>query len=146
MNPQDIKGYGYDADPSRRPGIPRETSPRPLPHAKPPQRQQTRPAFTRTARTDRKMTPVFGSAQPPKGLSGAMRSFAYKYPSHLRRHWMLLLMADRVDVMEHRVGTLGGAATLASLFFAGGATATAMRGRRRRRAWAAWPGAREVYA
>jgi hypothetical protein len=50
-----------------------------------------------------KMPPVFGTAAPPKGLSGVLRKVAYGYPDHWVRHWMVLLLADRVDVWEHRL-------------------------------------------
>ena len=49
-------------------------------------------------------TPVVGSAQPPRGVSGMMRRSAYEIPEHYARHWMLLMAADRVDVMEDRLG------------------------------------------
>ena len=45
-------------------------------------------------------TPVFGTAQPPRGLCGALRRRAYAIPEHHARHWALLLLADRVDVVE----------------------------------------------
>jgi hypothetical protein len=47
---------------------------------------------------------VVGTAEPLSGLSGALRRFAYSIPEHEARHWMLLLAADRVDVVEHLVG------------------------------------------
>ena len=50
-------------------------------------------------------TPVVGTAQPPRGLSGALRDRAYGIPEHNARHWLLLLLADRVDVLEDRVGS-----------------------------------------
>ncbi|HEX9107059.1 MAG TPA: hypothetical protein VF832_07520 [Longimicrobiales bacterium] len=53
-----------------------------------------------------RLTPVYGTANPPHGVSGAMRRWAYRYPEDLARHWMLLLMADRVDVVEDRLGGL----------------------------------------
>ena len=46
------------------------------------------------------MTPVFGSGQPPRGLSGGMRRFAFGYSENDLRHWLLLLLADRIDVGE----------------------------------------------
>jgi hypothetical protein len=36
-------------------------------------------------------------------LSGVLRKLAYRYPDHLARHWMVLLMADRVDSWEYRL-------------------------------------------
>jgi hypothetical protein len=49
------------------------------------------------------MPPVYGTAAPPKGLSGVLRKWAYHYPDHWARHWMMLLMADRVDSWEHNL-------------------------------------------
>src|SRR5690606_6810186 len=49
-------------------------------------------------------TPVFGTAQPPHGVSGALRRAAYRLPERRARHWLLLLLADRVDMLEDRVG------------------------------------------
>jgi hypothetical protein len=60
------------------------------------------------------MTPVFGTAQPLHGLSGVLRRVAYSTRETRARHWMLLLAADRVDVLEHRVGKLVKTAALVS--------------------------------
>jgi len=49
------------------------------------------------------LTPVFSTAVPPRGLSGLMRRRAYAIPEHLARRWLMLLLADRVDVWENRV-------------------------------------------
>jgi len=46
------------------------------------------------------MPPVFGTAVPPRGLSGAIRMLAYRYPDHYPRHWFLLMFGDRVDSWE----------------------------------------------
>jgi hypothetical protein len=70
---------------------------------------------------------VYGTAQPPRGISGALRDFAYQSPPHKARHWLVLMLADRVDVLEHTVG-LGRVAAVAGLLVAGGA---ALRLRRR---------------
>ena len=50
------------------------------------------------------LTPVFGTAQPPKGLSGAIRRFSYaRYSEGRAAHWLLLMLADRVDAVEEHV-------------------------------------------
>ncbi|HEX8173312.1 MAG TPA: hypothetical protein VF824_22450 [Thermoanaerobaculia bacterium] len=49
------------------------------------------------------LTPVFGVSCPPRGLSGALRNYAYKYGEGTNRHWMTLLFADRVDVVESMI-------------------------------------------
>jgi hypothetical protein len=44
------------------------------------------------------LTPVFGTAQPPRGVSGAIRKYSYaKYSEGRAAHWLLLVLADRVD-------------------------------------------------
>ena len=48
------------------------------------------------------MPPVYGTAVPLEGLSGAIRKAAYRYPDHYVRHWQLLLLGDRVDSWETR--------------------------------------------
>jgi hypothetical protein len=63
---------------------------------------------------------VYGTAQPPKGVSGLVRAAAYKYPDHFTRHWMMLLLADRIDAMEHRIRSVGGVATMAAVLLLGG--------------------------
>ena len=46
------------------------------------------------------ITPIFGTVQPPKGLSGAIRRVAYKWSENDLRRWLLLIAADRVNVVE----------------------------------------------
>jgi hypothetical protein len=46
---------------------------------------------------------VFGTARPPRGLSGAVRSLAYRIPQHRASRWLLLLAGDRLDVLESRL-------------------------------------------
>lgn len=46
------------------------------------------------------MTPVYGTSVPPRGLSGQMRALAYRFSEGQLAHWMTLLAADRVDVIE----------------------------------------------
>ena len=44
------------------------------------------------------LTPVFGTAQPPRGLAGALRKLSYaKFSEGRAAHWLLLVAADRVD-------------------------------------------------
>ncbi|SOD98213.1 hypothetical protein [Blastococcus haudaquaticus] len=50
------------------------------------------------------VTPVFGTAQPPKGLSGVIRKFSYaRYGEARLGHWLLLILADRVDAWEEHL-------------------------------------------
>ncbi len=46
------------------------------------------------------VTAVFGTTVPPSGLSGAIRRFAFRYSESSYAHWLPLLFADRVNVVE----------------------------------------------
>jgi hypothetical protein len=46
---------------------------------------------------------VTSTAQPLRGVSGGLRRVAYGVPEHYVRRWLLLLLADRVDLVEHRL-------------------------------------------
>jgi hypothetical protein len=96
--------WGVDRDPSRRPGVPMmRQDPQPLLNARfPPERQPGQPASPLHGRPNKPMPPVFGTALPLRGLSGAIRRLAYSYPDHKPRHWMLKLLGDRVESWGYR--------------------------------------------
>jgi hypothetical protein len=101
---EQIPGWGVDLDRSVRPAVPKENF-RPDEtgaHWDFPVRQVER--FARERSTEHKfLTPVFGTVCPPKGISGAVRRFAYTFSEGRMAHWLLLAGADRIDVLEHRV-------------------------------------------
>lgn len=100
---------GVDEAPENRPGVPMETEPSPDEgaHWQTPLSQESEATHFHRKGID-ELTPVYGTAQPPRGLSGMMRRAAYRTPEHQIRHWAMLLAADRVDILEHRLGeTLG---------------------------------------
>jgi hypothetical protein len=97
-----IPGWGVDLDPNDRPSVPRERFDPTLSgaHWDFPERQPEK--WPRERSIEHKfLTPVFGTACPPKGLSGAIRKYAYKaYSEGRAAHWLLLAAADRVDATE----------------------------------------------
>jgi hypothetical protein len=98
---------GADLAEEDRPGVPMEHPPRPLTATAPEHYEHMRPRRGLTHRAElRAMTPVFGTAQPLHGISGLLRRVAYSTHETRARHWMMLLLADRVDVMERRVAKL----------------------------------------
>jgi hypothetical protein len=102
-----IPGWGADLDPQDRPSVPKLQFDPNLTgaHWQFPERQpENRP---RERSIEHKfLTPVFGTAQPLKGLSGAVRKFAYaKYSEGRAAHWLLLMAADRVDTVESTLGS-----------------------------------------
>lgn len=125
-----IPDWGVDLRETDRPGVPKETTPRPVAQAHwiVPERQMAMAPVLKRADLPQ-LTPVFSTAQPPHGLSGALRRMAYTIPDHRVRHWLLLLVADRVDVIESDVvGFLKRAWPVVAV----AAVAGALLGRRRR--------------
>jgi hypothetical protein len=100
-----IHGWGADMDPADRPSYPKEKFEDTGAHWDFPVRQRVN--GDREKSTEHKfMTPVFGTAQPLRGVSGAIRRYAYTFSEGQTAHWLLLMAGDRVDVMESRIGAL----------------------------------------
>jgi len=97
-----IPGWGVDLNPEDRPSYPKERFEDTGAHWDFPERQPER--RPREKSTEHKfLTPVFGTAQPLRGMSGAIRRYAYTFSEGRTAHWLLLMAADRVDVLESRV-------------------------------------------
>jgi hypothetical protein len=100
-----IPGWGADLDPADRPSHPKlQYSPDSTgAHWTFPERQPEKWPRERSIE-HAFLTPVFGTAQPPKGLSGAIRKMAYARFSEGRlAHWLLLVVGDRVDAWEEHL-------------------------------------------
>lgn len=95
-----IPGWGADLDRRKRPAVPMEQAPREDDaHWDVPEAQVPTVEILHSIERPG-LTPVFGTACPPKGLSGKLRRIAFRRSESDVRHWMMLLMADRVDVVE----------------------------------------------
>lgn len=46
------------------------------------------------------LSSVFGTSTPASNLSGAIRRYAFRFSEGRYRHWLLLLLADRIGVVE----------------------------------------------
>lgn len=102
-----IDGWGADLDRRNCPAYPMERTPprleNPPTHA--PEQQPVKvKVFHSTERSD--ITPIFGSTVPPSGISGRLRAWAFRYSENNVFHWLLLLLADRVNMMEGIGGDL----------------------------------------
>ncbi|MBM7807905.1 hypothetical protein JOD57_003742 [Geodermatophilus bullaregiensis] len=99
-----IPGWGVDLDPADRPSHPRLQYPADTgAHWDFPERQPGSEGRERSIE-HAFVTPVFGTAQPLRGLSGAIRRSAYARFSEGRlAHWVLLVVGDRVDAWEHHL-------------------------------------------
>jgi hypothetical protein len=103
-----IPGWGADLDPADRPSVPRERFAPELSgaHWEYPEEQPEKWPRERSIEHTQ-LPPAFGTTCPPKGLSGAIRKFAYaKYSEGRAAHWLLLMAGDRVDVLESALRSL----------------------------------------
>jgi hypothetical protein len=71
---------------------------------RPPQQPITVEVLHSNERPD--VTAVFGTSMPPSGLSGVLRRLAFGYSESSYGHWLPLVLADRVGVVEGVVGDL----------------------------------------
>jgi hypothetical protein len=96
-----ITGWGVDLPHENRPAYPMERKPPrlDLTHVHEPQQQAETVEILVSNERDR-ITPVFGTTVPPSGISGTIRRTAFRYSENDLRHWMLLLFADRVNMVE----------------------------------------------
>jgi hypothetical protein len=100
-NHEHILGWGVDADKSVRPNYPMWKIPSEGTgaHWGVPAQQPNFKDFVSLERPG--PTHVFGSTVPPSGLSGFVRKLAFKKFSEGHwEHWILLLMADRIGIVE----------------------------------------------
>ena len=97
-----IPGWGADLDPKDRPSYPKLQFQENLTgaHWEFPDRQPEKWPRERSIE-HAFLTPVFGTGQPPTGLSGAIRKLSYaRYSEGRTAHWLLLALADRVNAVE----------------------------------------------
>lgn len=103
-----------DQDPLDRPGVPQELQPpAPLANAHWIRPDQQRSEDLPLIGHGRPLTPVYSTENPPRALSGLVRRLAYRVPDYRVRRWVLLMLADRIDVLESNpLRLLRGAALL----------------------------------
>ncbi|MBO0931766.1 hypothetical protein [Fibrella aquatilis] len=103
-----IKGWGIDADPSNDPTYPLKYH-MPTEHdgynwERPVQQSQDVEVLQSIERPS--LPAVFGTSVAPQGLSGQIRRYAFKYSESHYGHWLPLLLADRVNMVEGLVDDL----------------------------------------
>lgn len=107
-DPSQVEGWGVDVDPKNDPTYPMKHR-TDGEHAgysweRPPQQPITVEVLHSNERSD--LTSVFGTSTPPSGLSGMIRRVAFQYSESSYGHWLPLMLADRVNVMEGLFGDL----------------------------------------
>jgi len=109
-NYKSIPGWGMDADPENEPTYPMKNytgdDHNRINYERSEQQPQTveilmsneRPAITR----------VFGTTVPPSGLSGMIRRYAFQHSEDRYRHWIPLILADRINIVEGLIEDIKG--------------------------------------
>ena len=97
-----VKGWGIDANPKNDPTYPMKNRNNGE-HAgyswdRPAQQPDTVESLHSNERPN--LTAAFGTSTPPAGLSGVIRRAAFQYSENSYGHWVPLMLADRVGVVE----------------------------------------------
>jgi hypothetical protein len=109
IDPAQVKGWGIDADPKNDPTYPMRTRTGEE-HVgyrweRPPLQPRTVEVLHSNERPN--VSAVFGTSTPPSGLSGMLRRAAFQYSESSFGHWLPLMLADRISVMEGFLGDVG---------------------------------------
>jgi hypothetical protein len=106
--PKNIPGWGMDYDPDNDPTYPMKhwngADHERIHYEKAPQQPETIEVLHSNERPS--ITRVFGTSTPPAGLSGAVRRYAFRYSEGTATHWMTLILADRIDVVQGLISDL----------------------------------------
>lgn len=111
VNPEQyshIKGWGIDANPDDHPNAPMKHYTGDDHNRLEWQRPPLQAVQTEVLKSNEhlRFPAVHGTSSPPSGLSGMIRRWAFKYSEGQHRHWLALVVADRVNVVEGIVDDL----------------------------------------
>jgi len=108
IDPTTVPGWGVDADPDNDPTYPmRDQS-----HDHGLTKEWDRPAVQHPdveilqSIEHLRQPAVVGTSVPPSGLSGVLRRSAFRWSESNWLHWMMLMGADRINVVEGVVADL----------------------------------------
>ena len=101
-NPPQVKGWGIDADPENDPTYPMKNRNNGehmgYSWERPPQQPVNIEVLHSIERPN--ISATFGTSMPPSGLSGMIRRVAFQYSENSYAHWLPLMLADRVNMVE----------------------------------------------
>lgn len=108
IDPSQVKGWGVDANPKNDPTYPMKNRNNGE-HAgyswdRPTQQPESVEILHSNERPN--LTAAFGTSTPPAGLSGVIRRAAFQYSENSYGHWVPLMLADRIGVVEGVVSDL----------------------------------------
>jgi hypothetical protein len=99
---RDLPGWGIDADPENDPTYPIKhytgDDHRRMHYDRPEAQDDSVEVLHSNERPG--ITSVYGTSSPPRGMSGMLRRLAFRFSEGSSGHWLTLLLADRVNVVE----------------------------------------------
>jgi len=103
-----IKGWGIDFDNNNDPTYPikkrNNAEHQGYSWQRPQQQLETVEILKSVERPN--LTAVYGTSNPPVGLSGAIRRYAFNYSESSYGRWLPLMLADRVNMVEGMIGDI----------------------------------------
>ncbi len=109
IDPSAVTGWAVDADPDNDPTWPyrdRSGDEGLTRHWERPPQQQSDVEILQSIEHVRRPA-VFGTSTPPSGMSGMIRRVAFRWSESNWLHWLMLMGADRINVVEGVVADLG---------------------------------------
>lgn len=105
---ESINGWGVDADPKNDPTYPmkKRTDAEHKGYSWKRPTLQESDVEVHHSNERPNVTAVYGTSVPPSGLSGVIRRHAFNYSESSYRHWLSLMLADRVNMVEGIVDDL----------------------------------------
>ena len=102
IDPSQVKGWGVDADRGNDPTYPMKKRNDGEHEGYSWERPAQQPLTVEVLHSNERpnVSAAFGTSTPPAGLSGVIRRFAFKYSESSYGHWLPLMLADRVGVVE----------------------------------------------
>jgi hypothetical protein len=103
IDPKSVPGWGIDADPENDPTYPMKPHRTDLEQTGYSwERPTQQPIDVEILHSNERpnVSAVFGTASPPSGLSGMIRRWAFRWSENEYNHWLPLILADRVNVVE----------------------------------------------
>jgi hypothetical protein len=108
IDPSQVKGWGIDANPKNDPTYPMKNRNNGEHAGYSWERPTQQPINVEILHSNERpnISAVFGTSTPPAGVSGMIRRAAFNYSENSYGHWLPLMLADRIGVVEGVVDDL----------------------------------------
>lgn len=97
-----IPGWGMDMDPENEPTYPMKNYTGDDHNRSEYERSEQQNVKVEILKSNERprLSAIVGTSVPPSGLSGMVRRYAFKHSEDRYRHWIPLILADRINVWE----------------------------------------------